>query len=391
MKQTNINNPVIIYRTDQPKKDGSNTFYIQLHIAGKKLFYSLKIGCTIDFYDEKNNRIKRQHPLSKEYNLIIDTQLQKATKIILDARIKDEPLSPREFEVRYKGKDKTITETNYISFVRNEIDLEIKKGDLTKGRINILKSQLNKIQRYKCKIDFKDINEQFLADYNYHLTKVLKNKKNTANNALKIIKKFHRIAFEKGLTEGNPFTNYKIKDEQNDEIKNLKLEEYIRIKEYYYKLDCKHKHYTSLKSFLFSCYTSLRYSDCKKFTLNDIENNQLKVLIQKTKNKTVIPLLSNAQALLNYDVAPSLPNLNTPSNQKYNAALKEVAKICNISLKLTTHVARHTFACIALNKGVALETVKAIMGHKKIEQTLVYAKLYDTTNMEQMAKLEGVF
>jgi integrase len=37
------------------------------------------------------------------------------------------------------------------------------------------------------------------------------------------------------------------------------------------------------------------------------------------------------------------------SNQRYNAYLKEIADLCGIKKKLTTHTARHTFATSVLS------------------------------------------
>lgn len=45
-------------------------------------------------------------------------------------------------------------------------------------------------------------------------------------------------------------------------------------------------------------------------------------------------------------------------NQRYNAYLKEIADLCNISKHLTTHTARHTFSTtVTLENDVPIETV----------------------------------
>jgi site-specific recombinase XerD len=59
-----------------------------------------------------------------------------------------------------------------------------------------------------------------------------------------------------------------------------------------------------------------------------------------------------------------------------NAYLKEIADICCISKKLTTHVARHTYATtVNLKNGVSLQTVQKLLGHATIKQTEHYARL----------------
>ena len=60
--------------------------------------------------------------------------------------------------------------------------------------------------------------------------------------------------------------------------------------------------------------------------------------------------------------------------------------------RYSCHSLRHTFASELLNAGASLEVVKELMGHKKLDMTLRYAKLYEATKRQQydqaMAALE---
>lgn len=70
---------------------------------------------------------------------------------------------------------------------------------------------------------------------------------------------------------------------------------------------------------------------------------------------------------------------------------------CSLSLALPCifHVARHTFATLALAKGMPLETLQKVLGHKTIISTQVYAELVnpkigeDTDRMRE--KIGGMF
>lgn len=77
------------------------------------------------------------------------------------------------------------------------------------------------------------------------------------------------------------------------------------------------------------------------------------------------------------------------SNQKYNAYLKEIVTICGINKTLTTHTARHTFATtVTLANGVPIETVSALLGHKSIKTTQIYAKIVAQKISEDMSALK---
>ncbi|MCG2615266.1 tyrosine-type recombinase/integrase [Terrimonas sp. NA20] len=59
-----------------------------------------------------------------------------------------------------------------------------------------------------------------------------------------------------------------------------------------------------------------------------------------------------------------------------NRALKIIQEICGVTLKLTFHVARHTFAtAIAIKNGIPIETVQMMLGHKKITTTLISTEI----------------
>ena len=75
-----------------------------------------------------------------------------------------------------------------------------------------------------------------------------------------------------------------------------------------------------------------------------------------------------------------------------NAYLKEIADLCGITKRLTTHVARHTAATIVfLGNEVSMENVANILGHSNIRMTQHYAKVLDSSIMRDMINVEKSF
>lgn len=65
--------------------------------------------------------------------------------------------------------------------------------------------------------------------------------------------------------------------------------------------------------------------------------------------------------------------LPVPSNQKFNAYLKEIADLCEIDKELTTHIARKTFATtVTLANDVPIETVSQALEHSNVKITQQY-------------------
>jgi site-specific recombinase XerD len=136
--------------------------------------------------------------------------------------------------------------------------------------------------------------------------------------------------------------------------------------------------------FLFACYTGLRFSDTMQLqpcavveTVNGVALNYVQ---HKTKKQELLPLLPQAVALLPHVYGQSF------TNQYFNRVLKDIAKAAGItSVLVTAHVARHTFATIALNKGTRLEVVQSLLGHSNIKTTQGYANLFEATKFEGLA------
>jgi integrase len=156
------------------------------------------------------------------------------------------------------------------------------------------------------------------------------------------------------------------------------------------------------KMFVLQCYTGLAYADMAKLEKKHVEqgpDGKLWLNLRRSKTDTAIrfPLLKTAVDIiqdLSADVDINDLRLLPTSycNQKMNAYLKEIADLCGIQKRLTTHVGRRTMAStVLLGNGVPIETISKILGHMKISTTQVYAKVGDKLLSKEMNQLEGRF
>ena len=81
----------------------------------------------------------------------------------------------------------------------------------------------------------------------------------------------------------------------------------------------------------------------------------------KATKKRVVPMSKRVQILLDHWFA-----------------LKRVANKAHISKEVTPHVLRHTFATLALQKGISLAAVQKILGHDRLSTTTIYLNFTDT-------------
>lgn len=140
--------------------------------------------------------------------------------------------------------------------------------------------------------------------------------------------------------------------------------------------------------FIFQCYTGMAYSDMIAFRLDKCQKDGDVFTYSAPRIKTgvwfYIQVLPKALAIAE-KYGGSMPAV---CNEVFNRKLKDIAKDAGITKKLTTHVGRHTFATWALRNGVPVERLRKMLGHRKIEQTLRYAKLLPNDVYSEFEKLK---
>lgn len=139
--------------------------------------------------------------------------------------------------------------------------------------------------------------------------------------------------------------------------------------------------------FLLMCATGLAYSDLKNLSLEDVKEHNGTYYISKKRIKngqdyTAVILPFGKEILDKYEELPVI------SNQKMNTYLKRIKELLEFDKDLHTHLGRHTYATLLLNRNVNLTTVSKTLGHSntKITQQF-YAKLLDTTIIEEISKV----
>jgi hypothetical protein len=112
----------------------------------------------------------------------------------------------------------------------------------------------------------------------------------------------------------------------------------------------------------------------------------LRVPLGKLHNDRYVPLhpqlveLLNAyQATRNDDIDRLITwNGGPMSRHQISRILKRIAKAAGIG-HVHPHQLRHTLATQAINRGMSLEAIAAMLGHKTLRMTLVYARVADQT------------
>ncbi|WP_346702674.1 site-specific integrase [uncultured Alistipes sp.] len=217
---------------------------------------------------------------------------------------------------------------------------------------------------------------------------------NGAVNLLCCLKNFLLYAVRNEWIEKNPFRFYKMKiDKTNVKIPLTKAELDLLLKR-----PMPNERLERIRDvFCFCALTGLAFTDVDHLRSEHITTDENGTLwIHKPREKTAvvsrIPLLPHPIRILQkYGRDPELrlkgKLLPVPSNQKMNAYLKEIADICLINKNLTVHLARHTFATLAIEYGMPIDIIAKILGHSNTNMTRHYAKISEANISREMQKI----
>lgn len=139
--------------------------------------------------------------------------------------------------------------------------------------------------------------------------------------------------------------------------------------------------------FVVQMYTGLSYSDAEALDLSNYKFEDGRWVNNGTRIKTgvafVSQLLPPVVAVLNkYDW-----NVPQIALQHYNENLKLIGTAAGISTRMHSHLARHTFATYMLRNGVTIENLARMLGHRRITQTMKYAKVLATSVHDDFDKV----
>ena len=225
-------------------------------------------------------------------------------------------------------------------------------------------------------IRMQELSPQFIHDFSIYLSADKELRSGTVWFSCQHLKGIVARAHWRGIISWNPFATFHI-------AKNIRPREYlteeelVRLIKYPFK---KEKLCFARDIFIFAAFTGLSFIDIKELRSSDIKNINGSAWIVSQRHKTrvsyQVKLLDIPLQILRRYQNPEGGRVFAP--MEYRTMAKRILKIMEevgISKHITMHCARHSFAILALNKGMPIESVSRILGHTNITTTQIYAKI----------------
>lgn len=373
--------------------NGEYPIFLRITKDRKSKYISLKLSCDISQWNELKSEFRKSYINYKQMNAALIEIRNRAEKIVSDYLAKGEDITLDEFEALFLNfkLDKRITVND---FWQEHID-DLNKSGRT-GNARFFKDSKTSFFKFLTNktIYFKDITPLVLDKYEVYLRS---NENIDSGIAVKMraIRALYNDAIKKGCAnkEHYPFAIYKISKLKSSSNKRaLSIDSVHKI----INQDLsKHLNLIDARNyFVFSYYTrGMNFNDMMKLKWEDIIGDTITYVRGKTKGRFIIKILEPVKEILEYyrnqkrptkyvfpiilkeDLTPiQLENRKEKTLKKFNKDLKQLASICNIEDKITSYVARHSFATNLKQSGVSTDLISEAMGHQNVTITQAYLK-----------------
>lgn len=233
-----------------------------------------------------------------------------------------------------------------------------------------------KEQTGKTDLPLDEVTPQLIHDFSVWLSAVRQLRSGTVWLVCQQLKGVVTRAHQRGRVMWNPFGGFHI-------AKRIRPRQYLTEDELG-RLMAHHFNSESLTFardiFVFSAFTGLSFIDIRELCQSDIMVIKGATWIISKRHKTKVPyqvrLLDVPLRILRHYHTESRESVFGPMEYRTMAyRIKKVMEEVGIGKHITMHCARHSFAVLAINKGVPIETVSRILGHTNITTTQIYAKI----------------
>ena len=395
---------LFIIKKSKLLKNGEAPVCMRITVNKRVAEVMIKRSILADLWNQKKECSKGKDRVATELNHYINTVRAKVLQIHRELEIDNKPITADIIKDCFYGRDKVQRSLLEVYAEHNEKCRALIGKEYTESTVTKFDTSINRLKEYirscyhRDDIMLAELDGQFIRDFDFWL----KTKKHCQNNSalkhLKNLKKIVRIALANDWIKKDPFYGIHFKQEEvNVEFLSREELDILMNKEFAIK-----RLEQVRDIFIFCCFTALAFVDVQQLSREHlIKDNNGALWIRKARQKTNqmcnIPVLSIPQRILrkyedNAECIKKGVLLPVISNQRMNAYLKEIADLCGITKRLTTHVARHTAATVVfLANDVSMENVSKILGHSNIRMTQHYAKVLDSSIMREMVNVEKNF
>jgi integrase/recombinase XerD len=377
----------------------------------KRTIISTGYRSTVKNWDEQRNAPKKSHPLQKELLMIIDQKKLEVNKLLMT--LEQEGLQASVGVIRtHLLKEKKRNSTSLFQYFDQTIE-SLNKSERI-GYSNVFKETRRALFNFRQGRDLSifEITHEFIVKFDtWYL-----NKGNSLNSIfvfMRTLKTLINNAKKEGLARSDfdPFKDFSFKKYRKHKTEKRAISKQDIKLIFDYKPTPDSSLFHSKNYFMFSYLTrGTNFTDIAFLTWKGIsKDNRMKYTRKKTGQTFDMGLLDEAFEIIQYykDIYYSgndkdyiFPILNreihvTPTQidnriekvlKQTNRDLKSIANEIGIDEKITTYVARHSFATILKNEGQGTAVISELLGHESERTTQIYLDSFGNKILDEATK-----
>ena len=390
---------VVCYKS-KVLKNNESPLMIRVCKDRKRKYISIGLSINPIYWDFTKNAPKPQCPNKEALTTLITLKLHAYSEQIMEFKAMDRDYTASTLveKVSKPSKLKTVGEV-FLEQMQALRDAQRVSYMLT------IQQTYNSLMEFNkhLNIYFVDIDVPWLKRYETWLRKHGLSG-NTIKGRFVDIRTMYNIAVDENLVkvEHYPFRKFKISKLQQETAKRaITKEDVTRIMEYKTK--------NKLVQFAIDIFTfsyimgGINFVDIASLTKENIMDNRLVYIRQKTKKLIQLPLQDKAIELIekyhddnNPHLFPILLAYHKTEQQRLNRVhkvivnvnkrLKKIGKELELPITLTTYVARHSHATILKKAGGATSIISESLGHSSEKVTQIYLDSFGNEQMDDAMK-----
>ena len=379
----------VLLKANQPKKDGTIPVLIRVTIDRRVKYFSTGQAVKVHQFKEGQENWVHHHPDAVLINSAIEKKRSELVSQILKAEVDERRIDIDTISGK-KPKGGTVFSVIRLRMNTAEQRNQVAMYDRLHAKLELLKKAWGR------DIALADLSKTWVEKYvTYRLSKGMKKitiKKDLSDlsNCLNALEKFEGIDWFKKVRKGitaDPSSKEKLTLQNIKELEKVQLTGLLDI---------------ARDMWLFSYYThGMRFENVATFKRVMIKGEVIKYRMNKGKKLREIFVHERLKNIIDkYDSRPFMfpvikkeitdvwqkKNIIGSANALINAHLKRVAIICGIEVKLSMHIARHTFAYLSLQRGVGYSVLKDALGHSSYAMTEIYLKSLSDEQVNEAVK-----
>ncbi len=387
----------LLFYDHKTLKDGTHPIVLSIIKDRKRKIISLGYSAKTNQWNFDKNIPNAKHEHAEELRSLLKTRVRDAEKIIIEL---DEAGKPYTLDNIVERISEARKKSSFKEYTEDLIQKMKKTGEI--GNANVYRNTMIAFLYFlnEPDIDFKNINNRKLNEFRENLL-ANDRKINTVSFYLRTIRAIYNKAIKDNIVSDKyyPFKDFKIRNEKT--IKRAISKETISdIK----NLDLSDKKHLDLARdmFLFSFYNrGMNFIDIFYLKEKDIVEGRIIYRRKKTRQTFTIKVTDNANKIIeqyiqnkgpDYYVFPIIKNGNEytsyrTATRNLNKYLKEIGKLVNTTIPLTSYVARHSWATIAKRSGIATVVISEGLGHDSEQTTQIYLDSFEDDVLDKANEL----